>query len=173
MGFLGNPIGLEIGKTYVVNCDGIDYEVIAIDASVLSGGEITGVFMVNLAMFGANDNGMPFMIMESPVENIVMIAHIDFSVNHTFSIYEKEKIIHKLDNRCLDLDWIPTVTSETYIEKRSVLCIYERGSVKYGPIIPIIDITQLVGKTVVFVLDDVQHIQTVKHYQDDISSVNI
>lgn len=107
------PIGLEVGKTYIVNWDGTEYECTGLDMNEISGGEMPGVFIGNLANFGGEDNGLPFMLIEmsaeiGAAEGIYAVAMALDNTQVDFSIYHTAEIVHKLDNRCLDLDWIPT-----------------------------------------------------------------
>lgn len=102
------PIGLQIGSTYTVNWNGTDYEVTGQDYSVLSGGEIAGVSLGNLAAMGGDDTGEPFVMTEIPADLAAemggiygMIMSLDLSINIPFAIYGEVATIQKIDPRCL------------------------------------------------------------------------
>lgn len=119
--WIAAPIGLEVGKTYVVNWDGTDYEVTGQDMAAISGGEVAGVLLGNLAAMGGDDSGEPFIILEIPAEFAAemgvygQIMSLDMSINIPFTIYCNNETIHKLDNKFLDLEWIPSVDATELI----------------------------------------------------------
>lgn len=61
------PIGLEIGKTYIVNWNGTDYEVVCQDMSSATGGA-AAVYLGNGADMGFADTGEPFRVLEYGAE---------------------------------------------------------------------------------------------------------
>lgn len=101
------PIGLEIGKTYVVNWDGTEYEVVGQDAYATTGGQLPGVFLGDGANLGGANTGEPFMILEVSAEVAAqmgiygMIGSVDGSLNIPFTIYKDGTEIRKLDERCM------------------------------------------------------------------------
>ena len=106
--FVGASIGLEVGKTYIVNWDGTDYEVTGKDLSVISGGQMPGVFLGNTVTMGGEDTGEPFMAIDSPSYTASQFMGIDFSVNHTFTIYHNAETIHPIPGKFLP-DGVPYV----------------------------------------------------------------
>lgn len=119
------PIGLEIGKTYTVNWNGTDYEVIGQDAVELTSGEMPGVFLGNQAVGGGADTGEPFMMLDFPAEAAAemgvygVVGGLD-GAKADFAIYGGGEVVHKLDNRCLDLDWLPIVEDTIIVEETTV-----------------------------------------------------
>ncbi len=104
------PIGLEVGNTYVVNFGGTDYTVTGMDVGELSGGEMQGVFLGNLAMMGGEDNGAPFALMEYPeefFEEVGCYAQLMSMIGEVeITITGAAKITHKLPTKFLDSDWV-------------------------------------------------------------------
>lgn len=97
-----SPTALEDGKTYVVNWDGVEYTCVA-----YSVGEITEIHIGNTMMNNGEDNGIPFMGVY--VDGIVMFFAVDFTTGHTFTIYEAGEVVHKLDNKFIDAEWMATM----------------------------------------------------------------
>lgn len=122
--YITAPVGLEIGKIYTVNWNGIDYEVIAQDAMEISG-EMPGVFLGNQVSVGGADTGEPFMIVEFPAEVAAemgvygVVGGFDGS-KADFAIYDGGEVAHKLDNRCLDLEWLPIMEDTIIVEETTV-----------------------------------------------------
>ena len=97
------PIGLEVGKTYVVNWNGVDYTVVAKVIDDPSGAGVPYVGIGNEALIGGTDTGEPFGIMETTAEYAWqfggiygMAASSDMSGNIPFTIYTNDEVVHKL-----------------------------------------------------------------------------
>lgn len=106
------PIGLVLGETYVIKWKGVDYSCVAQDASAMYLGAI---LVGNDAPITQVDNGIPFVLIEVTAETAakkdgvrVLVSGTDDLVDESFTIYGERETIHKLDNRCLDLEWLPT-----------------------------------------------------------------
>ena len=98
------PIGLEVGKTYVVNWNGVEYTVIAKAIDDPSGTGVPYIGIGNEALVGGTDTGEPFGIMETTAEYAEqfdgmygMAASIDMSGDIPFVIYQISVTIHHLD----------------------------------------------------------------------------
>lgn len=100
MAFVGNTVGLEVDKTYVVNWDGTDYECVARDLSSFTGGEAFGALLGKAANMGFDDTGEPFAMMDITGQGF-MLYGFDGASNHTFTIHHKAETIHKLDGKFL------------------------------------------------------------------------
>lgn len=130
-----SPIGLEVGKTYTVDWNGTKYEVVGLDLNELSGGETPGVFLGNSSYIGGEDNGMPFMLAELPAEIGAEAGYYGYAFGAedtevSFTIYTGGVKIHKLDNRCLDLDWLPIKAySDTLISEQTIAATLQVGDV--------------------------------------------
>lgn len=97
------PIGLEIGKTYTVNWNGTDYEVVGQDAMAVSG-EMPGVFLGN---HDGDDTGVPFIIAELPADIAAgmggiygMAMGVD-KAQATLAVYAVSETVHKLSPKFL------------------------------------------------------------------------
>lgn len=132
------PIGLEIGNTYVVNWDGTEYEVVGQDLFVLTGGQLQGVLIGNPVGLGGNDTGEPFTCIEvsaeiAEAEGVYgMIGPVagDVTISYPFTIYGKGEEIRKLDNRCLDMDYLGAVLGSSAVTLN--LVELGMGTASYG-----------------------------------------
>lgn len=113
---LGHSIGLEEGKTYQVNWGGTIYNC---KCKAITEGEITGFILGSLDVLIYGDLTKmvePFIIMDTPFENTSGIISLDENPTNTISISLNH--VNKLDNKYLDLDWLPTIKKEeTFIIK--------------------------------------------------------
>jgi len=113
---LSAPIGLEVGKTYTVSWNGTDYICVALDLGELSGGEMPGVHLGNLAPMGGEDTGEPFMIQEASAELAAQIGAFgaiiatDFSGNIPFAIKQEQAVAVPLPTKFLpaSVPWVET-----------------------------------------------------------------
>lgn len=96
------PIGLEVGKSYVVQCGGTEYQVVAQETVV----EILSVVYVgNIGLLGGAASEEPFLLAELPGGmNGVYAMGVLVGAEPPIAIYEPN--VHKLDNRCLDMDYV-------------------------------------------------------------------
>lgn len=104
------------GETYIINWNGTEYEC----TTVMGEGYMFG----NL---GATEAGEPFMgafgpegFIEEGSPAIIAFIPIDGSTEFTVSVYKRSETVHKLDNKYLDLDWLPTGKKEFLIPEQSV-----------------------------------------------------
>lgn len=128
------PVGLELGKTYTVNWNGTDYQVVGQDASVISGGELAGVYLGNAATGGGEDTGEPFAILELATAMNGMYG-MAISVDNTvaqFTIYGESEIIHKLDNKFIDAEWIATTKEKALLEQQEFHFEVDHNEVEIG-----------------------------------------
>jgi len=102
---------LVVGETYTVRWNGTDYDCTAMDGGDL--GEAGTFALGNIdALMGTGDSGEPFVIMVMPGLALMAMA-MDGSTTLTLSIYQGgSATVNKLDNRCLDLAWLPTTKEE-------------------------------------------------------------
>ena len=101
---------LEIGKTYIVNWNGTEYTCVGQDISAMAPG---AVLLGNLgAVDGTIGTGEPFVMVSAlnGETQAAMVLSLEDINELTLSIKEMTGTIHKLDNRCLDLAWLPTMT---------------------------------------------------------------
>lgn len=105
------PIGLVVGNTYTVSWNGTDYTCVGQDALALSGGEMPGVFLGNMT----GESSEPFVILEIPSEYAAAMESYGAAIGYEnipdipFAILNGNgsETIHKIDNKYLDLDWLP------------------------------------------------------------------
>lgn len=95
----GNVItGIINGETYTVSYNGVDYTCTAYN--LYSNPDGTGDVTVCL---GSIDNKYPFMVLPS----VGKILSNDGATEITISIEKRREVIVPLDNKYLDLDWLP------------------------------------------------------------------
>lgn len=107
------------GTTYKVTWNGVVYECVAFEY------EEKGVLVYMLGdyaqLMGKGSTGEPFIIMaysEAAAELVGtygLITSIGVAQEVTVSIVYDGEVIHKLDNKFLDLAWIPAITGETQL----------------------------------------------------------
>lgn len=109
--FLADAPALEGGKTYTVNYNGIEYTCVGIDGRQVDamGVVIGDVYTFSGGMLGTAPTGEPFVLVSAFDAGMQAIVIIDLTgaTEVTLSIFETRENIHKLDNKYLDLDWIP------------------------------------------------------------------
>lgn len=106
-------LGLVVGNTYIVTFNGTDYTCVAFIFD-LDGTPLTA--LGNTMPDDGEDNGIPFTLVELPQDiapTVGVNVMIDspsggITIPFTISIRGDVSVVHKLDNRCLDLEWIPT-----------------------------------------------------------------
>lgn len=112
------PIGLEVGKTYTVNWDGVDYTCVA-QAFEMNG--IPATVLGDVGSLQGTPTGEPFLIGEFPAEvaselgAYAMAASIDYQYNGAFAIYGGGVTAHKIDFRCLP-DGVPYCIDNGVVE---------------------------------------------------------
>lgn len=113
------------GKTYIVNWNGIEYECVGQEVKE---NEITGFFIGNGANMGLSGNNEPFSILHTSMflemtggefNSMITFTDGDTHPNPTISIRGGNETVHKLDNKYLDLEWLPTVTKKL-VEKSNL-----------------------------------------------------
>ena len=99
------------GITYTVKYNGVEYQCVAVE---MPEDGVTAHILGNYAaMTGTGDTGEPFIAIVLPAEYVAswgvggMVMSIDGSTPETIAISGSGLEIRKLDNRCLDLEWMP------------------------------------------------------------------
>ena len=106
------------GQTYIVKFDGADYTCTCIRL----GGENGSLVLGNLSIPGfGNDTGEPFFMAYSEGWTIVSS---DSASEHTISIYSRNQIIQKIDEK-----FLPVASDETYgvVKKSEIVTPYVFG----------------------------------------------
>lgn len=167
MFFIADAPALEIGKTYLVTWNGTQYECVGQDGAALgeTGAVIMGdVYTLSGGNAGTAPTGEPFVIMGGQQENggmILAIFPIDGTTELTLSIYGNDVIAHKIDPRCLDLAWLPTVEKS----EREVLAETTSAEYKNNATLTRTDIPN--GTNVVVVLDGVRYECVAEPFADE------
>jgi hypothetical protein len=122
---VSNNVVLEVGKTYLINYNGVEYTCITQDLSAIFQG---AVGVGNLAMMELPDTGEPFAMVYDPTMGIVLmdyaVAESGVDTLVTVAIYHNGEVIHKLDNKFIDAEWMATnkeVKGEELIAERKYL----------------------------------------------------
>lgn len=118
--------GLEVGKEYTVNYNGVAYKCVAIDGTTIESlGRVLGD--VGL-MTGGESTGEPFVFMclneaEAAEMNMgIMGILLDGAETLNLSITYEGMVIHKLDSKFIDVatpDWNATSNEKGYIANRT------------------------------------------------------
>lgn len=106
---LSTDYRFSVGETYTITYNGVTYECVGFD---LSFAYPNGVGFGNWASDGLGGNGEPFMGIYAEMDGQVMLAfiNIDGLTSFTLSMSVKgAETIHKLDNKFLDLEWLPVM----------------------------------------------------------------
>lgn len=99
-----NPPTLEVGKIYTVNWNGIEYTATAMDGAEI--GLDGAIVAQNDGADFTTGEGMVFMLVNA--NGVFGVMDSSNSMTLTISIWCEGETVHKLDNKFLDLDWIPT-----------------------------------------------------------------
>ena len=106
---------LEIGKTYMVKWNGVEYEVEGKDLATASNGQFEGVFIGNPAALGGTNSGEPFALGFVTAYGAIGVMPLDGATNITVSISQREETIHKIDNKFIDAEWMAKDVKEDII----------------------------------------------------------
>lgn len=116
---LSDNLNLIIGREYTVKWNGVEYTCTA--TAVEDANELLFVALGNLAEsdFPAVASDEPFLIAEAAADDSFLEIHpLDDSTSLTISI--RENIVRKLDNKYLDMDWIPSKVGRVILEEQTV-----------------------------------------------------
>lgn len=116
---LSDKLNLIIGREYTVKWNGVEYTCTA--TAVKEDNELLFVALGNLAEsdFPAEASDEPFLIAEAAADDSFLEIHpLDDSTSLTISI--RENIVRKLDNKYLDMDWIPSKVGRVILEEQTV-----------------------------------------------------
>lgn len=140
MAVLQDPVALTAGERYTVKIGDLKYAGTAIDMSGEFGDG--GVGWINDGADMNTGEGVECMVVvlsEEAAETqgwrtmIGLMTAADTTVTVSVTSGSGETI-HKLDNKYLDLAWLPTEERIQRIEKQTVNCIYEYGEMHAGGI---------------------------------------
>lgn len=120
------PISLTIGEQCTVNLDGTEYQSTAIDGGVLNSDFAGLPVLMNDGVDMSTGEGIVFLLLVVPPEAFeengyyAMLQVVSGATELTISIYQGGETIHKLDNKFLNLDWIPSVDATELIAPQTV-----------------------------------------------------
>lgn len=121
MGYITEPVTLEVGKVYSVTFNGTEYECVAFEVKDDS---MTASVIGNGEMFGLTGNNEPFVV--ASVMGMTMLIALDGSTEVTISI--SEKVVHE---RKLPTELLPeTVATKDYVNK-AIANIVNGNGVEY------------------------------------------
>lgn len=112
--------GIEVGQTYVVNYNGVDYACVAKEFDSDGNGNMLTT-LGNQIDIGLEDTGEPFIIVFMPpiaVEYIgfgMAVSSLDGATSVTLSIKGKVETIKKLDSKFIDTEWLANSKNESKI----------------------------------------------------------
>lgn len=86
---LSSPVGLNVGETYYVSWDGVEYEVEAQDLGELEGASEGAVGIGNLQIIEMSGNDEPFAIISDPHGVIVFSLLVTEPTTHRIAVYQK------------------------------------------------------------------------------------
>lgn len=118
--------GIEVGNTYIITYNGIEY---TCEAKQIEASGLIYTALGNIgAAFGTPDvNGEPFCIAIAPsnlaaqVGYNLMVMAVDGATEVTMAVRgDIMTYTKKLDNKCLDMDWIPVKKTMPYKEEMVV-----------------------------------------------------
>ena len=101
-------VDLKVGKTYTINYNGVGYVCTCQAAPAGLIDDPDAVAMGNFSVVGGANTGEPFAMLASLSFEEIDIIDLVGSSSVAISILGEGEAAHKLDNRCLDLDWLPT-----------------------------------------------------------------
>lgn len=126
--FYAKPIeGIEVGNTYTVTYNGVEYTCKAEHLDAGGGMIYTAIGNTEAAFGTTNENGEPFCVVIAPLAiaaqigyNLLVLA-VDGATEVTMAIRgDVMTYTKKLDNKCLDLDWLPIKKSILLLEETIV-----------------------------------------------------
>lgn len=152
-------IVLVDGGTYVVNWNGTEY---TCTAQFFEMNGESGIIMGNIGLaMGGEDTGEPFVILYAEslaaMGASLNVIGLDGAAEVTLGLTGSPPLkIHKLDNRCLDLAWLPTAKKvETEVmEETTFTADSDKNTPLNRSILPI-------GTNVTVIFDDVRYECTV------------
>lgn len=97
------------GNTYTIKWNGVEYECVAQDISIMAPGAVLFGNGTAMDIPGAVDNGEPFVIVAADTEGMkaCIAMPLDGTTELTLAICCNGEVIHKLDNKYLNLEWMP------------------------------------------------------------------
>lgn len=118
-------VPLEVGQAYTVKWNGTEYPCTA--QSMDMEGIPCAVLGDFGAMTGGDSTGEPFVLLAIPEEYAAgvgiagMVMALDGSASATFSILYEGEVVHPLDNKFLDLAWLPTTEKGSTLMEETLL----------------------------------------------------
>ena len=132
VGMLADPIAITNGKTYTVTWCGTEYKCVA-QAFEMEGIPISVLGDLNVAINGAVGTGEPFILILFPpgVGMGVQVLDIQGHTEVTLSI-KSGGIIKKLNNKFLDLEWLPTSAEKEILPPTEFTEKYSKLPIKFA-----------------------------------------
>lgn len=130
--FIRGAIPFVVGEEITVNWNGTPYKCLTY---AFVPNEETGEFvafgnseaLTNVFGLAVEANDAPFIFLSNALQSVTMVLPLDDSTEVTVSILGNGETVHKLDNKYLDLDWIPVLRY-----KKGEKVVSERSGNIYG-----------------------------------------
>lgn len=125
-----NPPVLVAGNTYIVNWNGTEYTCTAQDLTALMAGAVGlgDMYTFTDGAFGTAATGEPYVLIYAPGMGFSAQAiKATEELSLTLSIHQSGEIGHKIPNKYLDLDWLPTKTEGDEVFLPETTITFENG----------------------------------------------
>lgn len=104
--FLLETVTIEVGKTYTIVYNGTEYSCTGVDTAAIDPEMSGGVLLGNISLLlGTGDTGEPFVIVGTPDMGTIIN---DVTGATSISIAILSDVVHKLDNKFIDAEWMAT-----------------------------------------------------------------
>lgn len=163
-GFVASAsIDFKENETYTVSYNGVEYTT---TTSLQSYGGIMGVAFGNLAVLGGNDTGEPFLLGYLDSMSMMLLIPLDSPSEVRISI-TKPFDIKKLDNKFLNLDWLP-VKTEVLIAKEKIVTFHATDDITdtYGGFPDLNETMVQEGQTIIVYFDGIRYELTAMHISE-------
>ena len=114
-----DTLGLIVGQEYVVKWNGVEYTCIAVLKEFDDGSCNVTIGNVDALFDPSLNTAEPFAIGDVSGSPYGHIFPLDGRTSLAVSIYRN--VYHKIDNRYLDLDWLPAANKTTILEEQAVV----------------------------------------------------
>lgn len=168
--FTPPSLGLVVGNTYVVVFNGKAYTCVAQEVTSNDGAMVTSwvaigdIYTASDGAMGTGPTGEPFAWAET--EGDVVAMPIGEFSEITVAVYDAGGTkIGKLDNRCLDLEWLPVHRGRELFPEQKVWTYYQDGE-KYAGSVDV-NLNEYWGKKLVAVFNGVC---SVGEFVDDVEA---
>ena len=119
---------LVVGEAYTVVYNGVSYECVGYPAMDGFTDDPAAVCLGNFSVVGGENTGEPFAMLIMPKYQQIVTLDLVGSTSVTIAIKQSGMEIRKLDNRCLDLAWLPIITTSEKLIFEKENCEFSESS---------------------------------------------